>query len=80
MKNLALAISLTVIGGGVAVAAPAPQAKTQPAAKAATDPVCGMKVDAKTADQSVYQGKTYYFCSKEDKAAFDKHPANYVKK
>jgi hypothetical protein len=31
----------------------------------AKDPVCGMEVDDKTAaGQSVYQGTTYYFCSR----------------
>ena len=46
-----------------------------------TDPVCGMKVaDAKTAPRSIYAGKAYYFCSKEDKAKFDKDPETYLKK
>lgn len=50
-------------------------------AAAVTDPVCGMKVeDTKTAPRSVYAGKTYFFCSKEDKAKFDKNPAAYLKK
>jgi YHS domain-containing protein len=44
------------------------------------DPVCGMEVDPKTAtNKSNYQGKTYYFCSLEDKKAFDKEPQKYVK-
>lgn len=44
------------------------------------DPVCGMDVDPKTATaKSNYQGKTYYFCSVEDKQAFDKEPQKYVK-
>jgi YHS domain-containing protein len=44
------------------------------------DPVCGMEVDPKTAtNKSNYQGKTYYFCSSEDKKAFDKEPQKYVK-
>ena len=44
------------------------------------DPVCGMEVDPKTAaNKSNYQGKTYYFCSQEDKKAFDKEPQKYVK-
>lgn len=46
-----------------------------------TDPVCGMKVaDPKTAPRSIYAGKSYYFCSKEDKAKFDKDPGTYLKK
>ncbi len=44
------------------------------------DPVCGMEVDPKTAaGTSNYQGKTYYFCSLEDKQAFDKEPQRYIK-
>ena len=47
--------------------------------KEVKDPVCSMKVDPKTAEKSVYNGKTYYFCSKEDKEAFEKSPEKYVK-
>jgi YHS domain-containing protein len=44
------------------------------------DPVCGMEVDPKTAQYtSVYQGKTYYFCSPGCKRDFDKEPQKYVK-
>lgn len=49
-------------------------------AELVTDPVCGMKIDPKTAaGKSVYAGKTYYFCSKNEKAAFDKDPETYLK-
>lgn len=44
------------------------------------DIVCGMQIDrAKAAGSSEYQGKTYYFCSKDCKARFDANPAQYVK-
>jgi YHS domain-containing protein len=44
------------------------------------DPVCGMDVDPKTAVyKSIYQGKTYYFCSSGCKRDFDKEPQKYVK-
>jgi YHS domain-containing protein len=44
------------------------------------DPVCGMEVDPKTAEYtSIYQGKTYYFCSSGCKKDFDKEPQKYVK-
>lgn len=50
-------------------------------AQMVTDPVCGMKIDPKTAaGKSVYAGKTYYFCSKDEKAKFDKEPEKYLKK
>ncbi|HSK75714.1 MAG TPA: YHS domain-containing protein [Thermoanaerobaculia bacterium] len=56
-------------------------AKAQPAAKKVTDPVCGMEIDPATAaGKSVYAGKTYYFCSKDEKAQFDKDPEKYLKK
>ncbi len=51
-----------------------------PAPAQVGDPVCGMKVDPKTASQSAHAGKTYWFCSKEDKAKFDKNPGAYIKK
>src|SRR5438094_8672623 len=37
-------------------------------------PVCGMDVDPKTSPKSVFQGKTYYFCSDDDKKTFDAAP------
>jgi YHS domain-containing protein len=46
----------------------------------AEDPVCGMSVDEKKAvAQSVYSGKTYYFCSKVCQKEFEKNPTKYVK-
>ncbi|MFP5286180.1 MAG: YHS domain-containing protein [Thermoanaerobaculia bacterium] len=45
------------------------------------DPVCGMKIDPKTAaGSSTHAGKTYWFCSKDEKAKFDKDPGAYLKK
>jgi YHS domain-containing protein len=45
------------------------------------DPVCGMEVDPATAPaQATYAGKTYYFCTKEEKEQFEKDPGKYVKK
>jgi YHS domain-containing protein len=43
------------------------------------DPVCGMELTPETAEAtSEYQGRTYYFCSVEDKETFDKNPEKYV--
>jgi YHS domain-containing protein len=43
------------------------------------DPVCNMRVTAGTAaGSSVYNGKTYYFCSPTCKQAFDKNPKQYA--
>ena len=45
----------------------------------AKDPVCGMQVDEeKAAATAEYKGKSYYFCSKGCKAAFEKGPERYV--
>jgi putative intracellular protease/amidase/YHS domain-containing protein len=41
-------------------------------------PVCGMNVDPATAPKSVYKGKTYYFCSDDDKKTFDAAPDKFV--
>ena len=44
------------------------------------DPVCSMAVDPKTAAaKATYKGKTYYFCSREDKETFTKSPEKYAK-
>ena len=44
------------------------------------DVVCGMQVEpSKAAATSVYDGKTYYFCSKACKIRFDANPAQYAK-
>lgn len=45
------------------------------------DPVCGMKVDEKTAvHKSVLKGQTYYFTSSECKNTFDSNPEKYIRK
>ena len=47
----------------------------------ATDPVCGMKVDPKSAAGShQHGGVTYYFCSKHCLAQFQADPAKYLTK
>jgi YHS domain-containing protein len=43
------------------------------------DPVCGMMIDRDTAaDKSLYQGRTFYFCSVECKRQFDAAPERYA--
>ena len=44
----------------------------------ALDPVCGMTIDTRNAPTASYKGKTYYFCSRDDKVAFDAQPQKYV--
>jgi len=49
----------------------------------ATDPTCGMKLDPNKqppGGKYTYKGVTYYFCSKECKAKFQKNPEKYLKK
>lgn len=55
--------------------APATTAKKQ---AEATDPVCGLKVDPKTAPNAQHQGRTYYFCSDQHRQLFSKNPAKYL--
>ena len=67
---------------GLLVAAPDDKKQTAKEAAApakAVDPVCGMTVDTKTADKATHNGKAYYFCSREEKQAFEKNPEKYVK-
>jgi YHS domain-containing protein len=46
----------------------------------AKDPVCEMNVDEKkAAGSSSYLRNTYYFCSANCKADFDKNPSKYVR-
>jgi len=45
----------------------------------ATDLVCGMEIDEKTAKwKSEYKGKTYYFCGPMCKLEFDDNPEKYA--
>ncbi len=47
---------------------------------AAKDPVCGMMVDERrAAGTSMYQGKSFYFCSPGCKNSFDKNPAKFAR-
>ncbi len=44
-------------------------------------PVCEMEfgdADLKIAPSEIYKGKTYYFCSTDDKARFDRSPERYA--
>jgi Cu+-exporting ATPase len=46
----------------------------------ATDPVCGMKVDEKSAATTrAHEGTTFYFCSAHCGAKFDADPGRYLK-
>ena len=43
------------------------------------DPVCGMEVSRMTAiDECVYRGKTYYFCDRTCREAFEAEPEKYI--
>jgi RND family efflux transporter MFP subunit len=48
----------------------------------AVDPVCGMGVDPRKADEkkTIYQGQTYYFCNPDCKAKFEAEPEKYAQK
>jgi YHS domain-containing protein len=77
MKTIVL-----IAGLAATLVAAAPQDKKadqKAAPKQATDVVCGMTVDTKDSDKSDYKGKTYYFCSLDDKKEFEKNPDKYLK-
>lgn len=42
--------------------------------------MCEGKVTGRNALTAIYQGRTYYFCSKADKEKFDKSPEKFVRK
>ena len=47
----------------------------------AEDPVCGVKIDEKTANfKSLYGLNVYYFDSEKCKAEFDRDPQKYVRR
>jgi YHS domain-containing protein len=54
------------------------------AASLVKDPVCGMDVSVSKAEKAgrkiVYKNISYYFCSDDCKAQFDKNPEHYIKK
>ena len=79
---LAVGLAAFGCGGGKAAPSPAPEAESgqrEPSAVATErDPVCGMFVDPKRAPKSDFEGHTFYFCSAEDKAKFDKDPGSYA--
>jgi YHS domain-containing protein len=71
LRNLAM----IVVMGAFAFA----QDTKKGAVKDVEDPVCGMTVNPTTAVKSDFKGKTYYFCSLDDKKSFDESPAKYIK-
>ncbi len=43
----------------------------------AVDPVCRMRVGEDSAEKAVHKGRTFFFCSPECRAKFDKDPERY---
>ncbi len=43
----------------------------------AVDPVCRMRVGEDSAERVVHKGRTFYFCSPECRAKFEKDPERY---
>jgi YHS domain-containing protein len=79
LRNLALALVLAApVAMQFAYAQDAKKTDQTPPTKA-QDPVCGMTVATDTALKSDFKGKTYYFCSIDDKKEFEKSPSAYIK-
>jgi YHS domain-containing protein len=72
LRNIVLTAALALQFAGAQDAK-----KAEP--KEAQDPVCGMTVQTADAPKTDYKGKTYYFCSIEEKKDFDKAPSTYIK-
>jgi Cu+-exporting ATPase len=79
IRNLALALALAAPVSMQFAAAQDTKKKEQAPVKEAQDPVCGMMVETATAPKSEYKGKSYYFCSIDEKKEFDKAPSTYIK-
>ena len=78
--GLALVGSTAMADDKTAAKTQAQRTKSESQQKQVKDPVCGMMVDPKTAAaKATYQGKTYYFCSRDEKEKFEKAPEQYVK-
>lgn len=79
-----LRLATVTLMAGLAMPFPGPLAacgqKTDQKVQQAVDPVCGMTVDKKTAEKAIYKGKTYYFCSRDDKQTFEKTPEKFTAK
>jgi YHS domain-containing protein len=79
IRNLALALVLTApFTVQFAGAQDAKKTDEKPVTEA-QDPVCGMMVATATAPKTEFKGKTYYFCSIDEKKEFDKAPSTYIK-
>ena len=76
IRNLALAV---ILAATFTAAQDAKKADEKPVVKEAADPVCGMMVATANAPTSEFKGKTYYFCSIDEKKEFEKAPSTYIK-
>jgi len=78
LVNMVLVAGLALPFAGQAWAGKDDKKADQKAAKEAVDPVCGMTVDPATAEKATFKGKTYYFCSLDEKKEFEKTPEKFV--
>jgi YHS domain-containing protein len=56
------------------------ESEHHPESRSNTDPVSGQAVDLQTAVTSVYQGRTYYFATRENRDRFEAAPEQYAVK
>jgi len=81
-QEIAISILAEIIQmkkGGTVQAARQREPRLRPVSEVATDPVCGMTVDAgESNDTSEYAGKFFYFCCAGCKQTFDRQPERYV--
>ena len=74
-----LVLALTVAGcGGEKTEKAAEADETEEVVVKATDPVCGMRIEATGAMATEYEGETYYFCSIDCKDRFGREPEKFL--
>lgn len=78
-QEIAVAILAELVGLRASGDLPSGAPAVSPAVHEATDPICGMTVDVSSArHRSVFQGRTYYFCSAGCLATFESDPAAHA--
>lgn len=71
---------LSFLTGCVSEAPKSTRSASEQPAVTVKDPVCGMNIDPKKAvATTTYNGKSYYFCSGNEKNEFEKNPEKYAK-
>ena len=78
-RDVLRTLGISAFSAAIASRALAGQGTQEKPVEKVKDVVCGMTIDpAKAKGKSVYEGKTYHFCSDGCKKKFDADPKKYV--